>query len=100
MYFFFLVLRVFFDFAPDIVNKCSGFSEILSKKDLEFVPSEEGNPIPLNLSLVLLPAEVNPISEKRGRKRDLLVARGTGHVEIIFTLLAEVVKLYMSAPII
>ena len=95
LYFFLLVLQVSFDFTPDIVNKRSRFFKTLSEKSLKFVPSEGSNPVPLNLSLVLLPAEVDFISEERGRKEDALVACSTSRIKIIFTLPAEVVTLHV-----
>ena len=95
LYFFLLVLGVSFDFTPDIINKRDKFSKTLSEECLEFVPSEGSDSVLLNLSFVLLPAEVDFISEKQGRERDALVARGTGRIEIIFTLLAEVITLHM-----
>lgn len=49
---------------------------------------------------MLLPAEVNPISEKQGCKGNALVAYGISRVEIILTLLAEVIVLHIQASII
>ena len=95
LYFFLLVLRVSFDFISDVVNERSGFSENLLEECLEFVPSEGSDRVPLNLSLVLLPAKVDPILKKRGREGDMLVAGGTGYVEMVFTLPTKVVTLYM-----
>ena len=95
LYFFLLILGVSFDFTPDIVNKRGRFSETLLEEGLEFVPSEKSNSVLLNLSLMLLPAEVNSILKEQSRKGDALVARSTGHVEIIFTLSAEVVTLHV-----
>ena len=95
LYFFLLVLQISFDFSRDIVYKRGGFSETLSEEGLEFVSSKGSNPIPLNLSFVLLPAEIDSISEERGRKGDALVARGTGRVNMVFTLLTEVVTLHV-----
>ena len=95
LYFFLLVLRVSFDFISDVINERGEFSEILSKKCFEFVLSKGSNPVPLNLSLVLLPAEIDPILEEKSCKKHALVARGTGRVKIVFTLLTEVVILHM-----
>lgn len=64
LYFFLQVLQVSFNFALDIINKYDGFSEILSKKSLEFVLSKRSNPVLLNLSLVLLPVEIDSILEE------------------------------------
>ena len=94
-YFFLLILRVSFNFTPDVVNERGGFSKTLLEECLEFVPSEGSNPVPLNLSLVLLPAEVDPISKEQGREGDALVACGTGRVEMVFTLPTEVVTLHV-----
>lgn len=48
-----------------------------------------------NLSLVLLPAKVDPVIEKQGYKKDALKTCSIGRVEIILALLAKVVTLYM-----
>lgn len=95
LYFFLLVLQVFFDFTPDVVNKRGRFSKILSEKCFKFVLSEESNPVPLNLNLVLLPIKVDFILKKQDRKRDALVVCGTSYIEMIFTLLTKVVILYV-----
>ena len=95
LYFFLLVLQVSFDLAPDILSKRGRFSKILSEEGLKFVTSEGNNLVSLNLSLVLLPGEVDPILEQSGCKNDVLVARGTGHIKIIFTLPAKVVTLHI-----
>ena len=94
------MLRVFFDFTPNVFNERNGFSEALSEECLEFVPSEGSDPVPLNLSLLLLSAEVDSISEEQGRKGDALVARGIGRVEMVFTLPTEVVTFHVWALII
>lgn len=64
LYFFLLVLGISFDFTPDIINKYDRFSEILLEECFEFVLSKGSNLITLNLSFMLLLAEVNLISEK------------------------------------
>lgn len=67
------------------------------KKGLKFVLSKKDGTIVFNLSLVLLPIKVDPISEKQGCKRDALVARGISCVEIIFVLLTKVINtLYIN----
>lgn len=43
---------------------------------------------------MLLPAKVDPVTEKQVYKADALVASGTGYIELIFTLLVKVVVLY------
>ena len=95
LYFFLLVLQVSFNFTPDVVNKRSGFFETLLKEGLKIVLSKESNPVTLNLSFLLLLAEVDLILKEQGCKKDALVARGTDRVKMIFKLLAEVITLYM-----
>ena len=72
----------------------------MPEKGLEFVPSRGDGIVAFYLSFVLLPAEVNPISEEQGRKGDAFVARGSGRVEIILTLLTKIIALHMQAPIV
>lgn len=59
LYFFFLILKVFFDLTPDVVYKQSGFLKTLLKKSFKFVLYEGSNSVLLNLDLMLLPAEIN-----------------------------------------
>lgn len=88
-------MQVSFYFTPDIINKCNEFSKTLLKKGLEFVPRKKNDPVPLNLSLLLLIAEVDPIFKEQGRKKDALVAYDIVCLEIIFILLAKVVTLHL-----
>lgn len=100
MYFFLLVLQVAFDFTSDVINKYGAFFKTLLEKDFEFVLSKKSNPVLLNLSFMLLPAKLDSISKKKIYKKDVLMACDTGFVEIIFTLLAEMITLYIWAFII
>ena len=89
------MLQISFNFSPDIINKHDRFSEILSEKGLKFVPCDESDLVPLNLSLVLLPVEFDSISEKQGHKKNALVACSINRIKIILILLAEVIKIYV-----
>ena len=100
LYFLLLVLGIPLDLGPDVSHERGGFSETLPEKGLEFVPSRGDGIVAFHLSFVLLPAEVNPISEERGRKRDAFVARGSGRVKMILTLLTKIIALHMRAPIV
>lgn len=102
LYFFLLILEIeiFLNFFPDIIHKCDRFSKILSKKSLKFVLYKWGNPILLSLGFVLFSAEVDSVLEKQSRKRDALVAYGTGYIKIILALSTKVVTLYIKAFII
>lgn len=56
---------------------------------------------PLEPSILEITAltEVDFILEKRDRKRDALVTRGTNHIEKILTLSTEIVALHMQKPL-
>lgn len=100
LYFFLLLLQVFFNFSPDIINKCSRFFEILLEKNLKFVSSKESNLVLLNLSLLLLLAEVNAILEKRIHERDVLVAYSISYIKIIIILSEKIITLHIGVCII
>ena len=100
MYFLLLVLGISLNFGSDVDHKQGRFPKTLSEKSLEFVLSKRGGPVALNLGLVLLPAEVDPILEERGRKRDTFGLRGTGRVKMILALSTEIVALHMQVLII
>lgn len=89
------MLRVFFDFIPDAIWKHGRFAKTLSEKSLEFVLYKESNPVLLNLSLMLLPAEDDLILEKQGRKKNAFIARNIDYIKMILILLVEVIALHM-----
>ena len=100
LYLLLLVLGMSFNLGPDIRHECGRFFKTLLKKSLEFIPSKGGSVVALNLGLVLLPVEVNPVLEERGCKGNTLGLHGTGRVKMILTLLAEVIILYMRVSIV
>ena len=100
LYFLILVLGVLLNLGSDIGYKRGGFSETLSEKSLEFILSKGGGHVALNLGLVLLLAKVDPGVEERGRKGNTLRPRNTGHVEMVLTLLTEVVVLHVGTTIV
>ena len=100
MYFFLLILGVLLDLGPDASHKRDGFSKTLPEKDLEFVLSRRNSIVAFNPSFVLLPAEVNPISDEQDRERDAFVAYDSSYVKMIFTLLIEIIALYIQALIV
>ena len=95
LYFLLLVLRILLNFCPDVSYKQVGFFETLPEKSFKFVSNRGDSTIVFNLSLVLLPAEVDPVIEKRGCKENALVIRSTGHVKMILALLTKVITLYV-----
>lgn len=62
--FLLLMLRILLDFNLDASYKDSRFSEILLEKSFKFVLNRGDGIVTFNLSLMLLPAEINPIPEK------------------------------------
>lgn len=65
------------------------------KKSLEFVLSRRDSIFAFNLSLILLPAKIDLISEKQSYKKDMLITHGISRVKIILALLTKVIALYM-----
>lgn len=94
--FLLLVLRILLDFCPNANYKDGRFSKALLEKNLKFVPSRRVGNVALNLSLVLLLAEVDSILEKQSYKRDTLRAHGTGRIKIILGLSIKVVALHVG----
>lgn len=95
LYFFLLMLGIPFDLFSDAGHKKSKFPKTLLEKGLEFVISKRSSIIAFDLSFLLLPAKIDPVAEKRGCKKHVLRACGTGRVEIIPALLIEVIALHM-----
>lgn len=67
----------------------------LSTKNFEFILSKKGNIIIFDLSFILLLVEIHFIAKKQSYQENVFRAYGIGHVKIIFTLLIEVVRLYI-----
>lgn len=93
-------MEILLNLSPDASHKRGKFPQTLLEKDFAFISSIKGDTIAFNLSLVLLPAKIDPILKKQGHKKDALEAHSTDHVKIIFGLLTEVVAFYMRAIII
>ena len=86
-----------FDSALGSINESLGVIEILSKKSLEIDP---GLGSYLTPTFVLLPAETGPPTKKRGGKWDAVWPSDASGIEMILTLLAEVVTFYMWLSVI
>lgn len=71
-------------------------SKTLWKKGFTFILNRKDNIVAFNLSLVLLSAEINLVTEKRGCKKSILVAYGSSYIKIVFTLLIKIISLYMQ----
>ena len=100
LYFLLLVFGIPLDLGSNASYKRGGFSKTLLEKGLEFVPGRGDGIVAFNLSFVLLPVEVNPISEEQRREEDAFVARGSGRIKMILTLSTEIIALHMRACIV
>lgn len=100
LYFLLLLLGIPLDLGLDASDEQIGCFEALVEKNLEFAPNRGDSIITFNLSLVLLPAEVDFVLEEQGHKRNALVARGSGCVKMVLALSTKVVALYMRALIV
>ena len=100
LYFFLLILGVFFNLTPDGIHKRGRFFKIFLEKGLKFIPYEGVSLVLFSLSLMLLPAEVDPLLEEWGRKRYVFVALNINRFEMVLALPAEVVALYVRALIV
>lgn len=100
LYLYLLVLRISLDCNLDGSHKNNRFSKTLLKKKFEFVPCRRYNTLAFNLGLLLLPVEVNIISEKQGLKKDMLEAHGISCVKMVLALLTEVLTLYVRATLV
>lgn len=63
LYFFLLILRVFFNLTPNVIHKRDRFSKTLLEKNLEFVLYKQVGSVLLSSSFMLLPPEIDPLSE-------------------------------------
>lgn len=82
-----------------VINKV-GSSKTLLKKSFKFVPNRENNIVMFNLSFLLLSVKFNTILEKKSHQKDVIVACGIGHINIILALLIEIIALYIQAFIV
>lgn len=64
-----MVLEIILNFCSDVSHKKGEFSEILSEKDFKFILSKKSNIIAFNLSLVLLLAKVDLVTEEKSCKK-------------------------------
>ena len=66
------------------------------KKGLEFLPSNGDCVFSLMLPLVLLPIEVDAITQERCCKRNAVGAFGSGGGKVILTLLTKVIAFHVG----
>lgn len=96
MYFFLLILTIFFNFISNNVYKCYRFSKTFLNKSFKLIPYEKCSLVTLNPGLILLPIDVNLISEKQDCKENAFVAFSSSGFEIVFALPIKIKTLYMQ----
>lgn len=100
LYFFSLILKVFFNLAPNIIYKCGRFFKILLEKGLKLISSYEFGSILFFFYPILLLSKIDPISKKQGCKKDAFIAYSSSHFEIVLALLAKIIIFYKKILII
>ena len=68
----------------------------MTKEGLEVLPRDRNCALGLVLPLVLLPTEVNAVTQERCCKENTVGAFGPGDGKVILTLLAEVIAFHMG----
>lgn len=81
LYFLLLVLGILLNLGLDTCYKQSRFFKTLLKKNLKFILSK-GVVVAFDLSLMLLPAKINPIVKEQSRKKNAIRV----YIKIIFAL--------------
>lgn len=81
-----MVLKVFFNLSSDIIHKYSRLSKILLEKSLKLVLYGVCGLVMFDLGLVLLPAEIDLISEEQSCKNDIFMALNSSDFKIILIL--------------
>ena len=92
LYLILLKLRVTFDLNPGRIDKSLRVTKILFKKSLEIDPGWGSY---LNPTFMLVLAETDLPTKKRGSKWGAVWPSGASGIEIILALLAEVVAFYI-----
>lgn len=82
-------------FFPITIHKGSEILQALAKEHFELIPCKQKRAICIMLLLVLLAAKTNPVLEERYGKKNLVNLFSSSCGKIFFTLLTEVVILYM-----
>lgn len=95
MYFFKLILKVFFDLILDTVYKYDGFFKTLLEKNFKFISSKRNCTFVFYLSFMLLLAKINLVLENWNRNKDAFMTCIISYVEIILTLLTEIIAFYI-----
>ncbi len=92
--FLLLVLGVSSDLRLVAVYKGPGVSQGLLEKCLELIPGDQDRAFYFQLPLMLLPVEVDSISQEKGCERNSVQPGGSKGGKIIFTQLTEIIVLH------
>ena len=68
----------------------------MTEERLELVPRDRNRNLFIMSPLVLLPAEADPVLEEERGKKNLGRPRGSSGTKVVFTLLTEVVAVYVG----
>ena len=90
------MLGVFFNGAPDCIDKGLRLAQASIKESLKFVLNDADICLILYLALVLLPAEPGDILWEGCHKRNSVQRRDTGDSEVVFALLIKIITLYIA----
>lgn len=93
MGFFWLVLRSFFQSAPNIINKSLEIFEIFLKKSFEYKLYNRSNV--LVVLLMFGPPEVDSTTKKWSSKWDTIYFSSSKYLKIFFTLLTKMIIVYI-----
>ena len=85
------------DFCLVIIDKRSKISLGLMEKRLELVPRNQNQTFIFYFPFILLPTEVDTVSQKRGCKRNLVRSGGSADSKMVFALLTEVITFYVKS---
>lgn len=95
MYFVLLILGVWFNLTSNMIHKNSKLSETFWEKDLKLVLYEGSDHVTCNISLMLLPVELDLITEKQKYKKDAFIALSFSGLELFLALWIEIISFHV-----
>ena len=94
------MLGIPLDFSPVGIHKDLGVTQALMEERLELVPRDWDRNLCIISPLILLPAKADPVLEEGRGKENLDRLRGSGGSKVVFTLLTEVVTVYVGLSVV
>ena len=92
--FLLLVLEVSSNATPGGIYESPGASETLLKESFELDPRQKSHC--LASTFILMPTKADPTTKEQSGKRCAIEAGSAGGIEVIFTLLAEVLTFHIE----